>query len=519
MPATASLDARRTVRRHVLRLQGRLDSDRSDRFLPWLLAAGATLLLALCHAAANRSLNGGGGLAPWLQAGWRRTHGGAGTPLAGTDPASGSPVSEVVLLLGRLVGAETAFVTLQALAIGLAVVPLWRLARTEAHLRVGATCAIVVAFVLAPTLHRANLGGFHPELLAVPAIFEAYRQGLNRRWWRVALLTLFIVCCRPDLGLTVAALGGYFATTGRRRAGLSLGAFGVLWTLGALLVLRPDLPDERLSPAGEFVHRATGPLAAVGELLTDPLTSLGTMLAEPSVQFVVVILAPLIFLPMMTPRRLAIALPGLLLALLADEAVQRNAERGVLDLAPAGAHIGPVVAVVFLALVFALERIGVPSVTRVNVDRRVLLSLLSGAVLLFVIEAPTSPYRRPWAWGGRDAADGARLAAVELVPEDAAVAASPSVIALVAERAVVVELPPVPTAIDAAHADALAGDGIDYVVLDTGARVAADGTVLWSETSRERAVGRLEASGYEQVGAVGDVLVLTRAGAAAPADG
>ena len=50
------------------------------------------------------------------------------------------------------------------------------------------------------------------------------------------------------------------------------------------------------------------------------------------------------------------------------------------------------------------------------------------------------PTSEPWDWGGRDAADGARLDAADLVPDDEAVRASPSMLPMLAERLKVYEL-------------------------------------------------------------------------------
>jgi hypothetical protein len=191
------------------------------------------------------------------------------------------------------------------------------------------------------------------------------------------------------------------------------------------------------------------------------------------------VLAPLLFLPLVAPRSLFVAAPCLVLAMIADRSVQRVAQEGVLDLSPAAAHVGPAMGFVFVALIFALERIGERSVTRVNVDRRVLLALLAGAVLLFVTEAPTSPYRQPWAWGSRDATDGARMEAAELVGPDDAVAASPAISALVAHRARLVELPPAPRDLSTFRVDQVVR-GTDAILLDTSGTDPRTGKAVWS---------------------------------------
>ncbi|QXC61993.1 DUF2079 domain-containing protein [Aquihabitans sp. G128] len=510
---TRSPSIRRRWDRFVLQAEGRLDGEAADRLLPWIGAALVFAVLLALDAAAIRALEGGSGLGPWLQAAWRRQHGGAGHPVGGLDPASASWsfISEPVLWATRFVPAEAVFSTVQAGAIAAAVVPLWRLAREEARLRVGASLVVITAFALAPTLHRADLSAFHPELIALPALLWAYLQACRGHHKRYAALVLVVLLCRADLGLTVAALGALLATQGQRRKGVITAVVGLAWSIAAVLVLHPKAPDRALTPAGEFVARSVTPLAAFPRLVFHPLFELRELLAEPSVLFLVVVLAPLLFLPLVSPRKLLVAMPCLVLAMIADRAVQRNAQEGVLNLSPAAAHIGPATAFVFVALVFALERIGEVSVTRVNVDRRVLLALLAGAVLLFVTEAPSSPYRQPWAWGSRDAVDGARLEAVDRIDPDAAVASSPTTTALVAERADLIELPPDPENLTAARIR-LVAKRAEVVLLDTSEVDNRTGDPLWTDADRATVLDRFAERGYDPTYQAAGIYLLDRSG-------
>ncbi|MEO6988990.1 MAG: DUF2079 domain-containing protein, partial [Aquihabitans sp.] len=347
---------RRRWRRLVLRTQGRLDGENADRALPWISAALLFSILLALNAAAIRTLSGGSGLGPWIQASWRRRNGGAGVPVGGVDPAhgTGSFISEPILWFTRFVPAEAVFAIVQAGAIALTVVPLWHLARSEARLRVGAAMAVIVAFALAPTLHRANLTAFHPELIAMPALVWAYERACQRRWISYAVLVAVVLACRADLGFTVLALGLLLVITGERRYGLWTMAVGFAWSMLGIWIIDPATPDQALTPAGEFVARATTPLAVLPNLMLHPITEARELLAEPSVLFVVVVLSPLLFLPLMSPRKLLAAVPCLMLAMIADRSVQRVAQVQVLDLAPAAAHIGPAVGFVFVALIFSL---------------------------------------------------------------------------------------------------------------------------------------------------------------------
>lgn len=503
---------RRRWRRVVLQAQGRLDGENADRALPWVSAAAIFSVLLALNAAAIRSLSGGSGLGPWIQASWRRQNGGAGTPVGGVDPAhgTGSFISEPILWFTRFVPAEAVFAIVQAGAIALTVVPLWHLARSRARLRVGAAAAIVAAFALAPTIHRANLTAFHPELIAMPALVWAYERACQRRWVSYVVLVALVLACRADLGVTVLALGLLVALTGERRVGLWTMAVGFAWSMVGVWLIDPAIPDEALTPAGEFVARATTPLAVLPNLLVHPLSEARELLAEPSVLFVVVVLSPLLFLPLMSPRKLLAAVPCLTLAMIADRSVQKVAQVQVLDLAPAAAHIGPAVGLVFVALIFSLERIGEPSVSRVNVDRRVILALLIGASLLFVTESPSSPYRHPWDWGSRDAVEGAALEAADLVGDDDAVAVSPRFTAAVARRAVLVEVPLDPRDFTEERVGTIARQ-VDKLLLDTSSELDANGLPVWSAVRRDTVLARFGDRGFTVIYAAEGVYLLERA--------
>jgi hypothetical protein len=507
-----SAATRRRWDRYWLRLHARLDGDAADRIIPWAVAALTLAVHVALAAAARRSGVGGSGLGPWLQASWARQNGGVDVPVGGADPAreAGSLLGELVLQATRFVPATELFTVVQAAAIAAAVVPLWRLARDHAHLRAGAALVVLVAYALAPTLHRTSLSPFHPELVALPALLWACLAAHRRSWIVYWAMVILAMTARADLGLTVAAMGLLVAHLHDRRTGLVTAAAGVGWVVAASIVVDAELPTTALTPAGEFVARSVGPLAAVPAIVRSPLDELGALLTEPSVLFLVVVLAPLLFLPLVSFRRFLPALPCLALAMVADRAVQRAAEVGVLNLSPAAAHIAPALAFVFLSLVFALERIGTRSVVRVNVDRRLLLALVFGSVLFFVTESPSTPYDRPWGWGGRGQTVQHREAMADRVPELAPIAVSPTATSLVAERRVVVELPPAPDDLTDARVAAVEAD-VDWVLLDTEITDPVTGEARWRPQDVAEVLERFEDHGFEPFDRAGGIHLLARA--------
>jgi hypothetical protein len=196
-----------------------------------------------------------------------------------------------------------------------------------------------------------------------------------------------------------------------------------------------------------------------------------------------------VFLPVIAPRYLLPALPLQALYLVAD--VPREAVFGQQTVA--------ITPFIFIATAFALSRIGRMGVEKVTVDRRVLGALLLAGSVFFIRDAASSPYRSPWDWGGQDAVDGARIAAEEQIPSDAAVRASPSMLQLLAERDRLYELDTSEPVDPAA-----AADGVDVVVLDE--RSWPD----WTPTQRAEFIEGLTEAGFRLASDEQGIVLLLR---------
>jgi uncharacterized membrane protein len=430
VPGPPARRLRRRLDNLVLRWHARLDSDWSDRSLPWILAGAGFVLLSGLAVARVRMLEAGDDLATYTQAAWLI---GRGEPahltLADADllDVHGSLVLYPLGLLARLpVPLAESLLVLQSAALALAVVPLWRLARRTLSLRVGAATCLVVAYLLHPLVQAVNLADFRPEALAVPALMAmSYwgRSGSTARFVGAAVAT---VACRADLALLVVGAGLVVATGGRRRLGLVTAAVAGSWALASLWVPWLGAGDGASFHPGAFAPYGGTPLEVVVDWLADPLATLGELTARPNFELAVALLLSLAFLPLLALRQLAPALPWLFLVFLADvpEAVRR------------GPLTAPVVPILLVAAAHGLHKLGRPTLDRVSVHPRTLAALVATTIVFFIGQAPTSPYASPWSWGGRDEVDQARLDAVDLVADDDGVAATPRLAVLVAERRV-----------------------------------------------------------------------------------
>lgn len=446
---------RRRIDNLMLRWQARLDSEWADRVLPLASTLGLFLLLVLLALAKARSLDSTPDLAAYKQGAFLITEAADPTVTvtfnAHVLSQQASFIFYPMALLTKVIPAEPALLIVQSAALAFAIIPLWRIARRLANLRVGATATVVFVYAVYPTMHNLNLAGFHPETVALPGLLGAMYFGLSKRWWPFAVCCALVVLSRADLGLAVAGLGGLLIVEKNRRPGTITLLAGLGWTLLCGALLQPRLGADSYAHVNAFAEFGSTPHSVAWGMLTQPLTVLDKLTSEQNFNLLVVLLAPVLFLPVLAPRYLVPVMPLQFLYMVAE--VPRGAVFGQQTVAAT--------AFIFLATAFALARIGRMGVEKITVDRRLLGALLLASSVFFVQAGASSPYRHPWDWGGRDVVDQARMNVAERIGPDAPVRASPSVLTLLAERKTLFVLQQVGKPDPAA-----AADGVDAVVVD-----------------------------------------------------
>ena len=426
--ATTMHSLRRRIDIGMLRWQARLDAPMVDRYLPWGLATTFWLFLALLAIARSSDLGIGPQVGYYLQAVHLMGEGASPVVSEWGFNVFANQAAFLFWPIARLAEplptVETLLV-LQSLALAVTVVPLWRIARGPANLRVSGAATLAMAFVLHPSVHNLNLAGFHPEAFALPALLAAYLMVTRQNWWILGVLVAIVVTARADLGLAVSALGLLFLTEERRRVGWALTGFGLVWFLVMAFVVQPIFGHGTYPHVETFSRYGDSVFGVLLGMLADPIGLLGDLLDRASFEKMLLLVAPVLFLPLVRPRYIMTLAPLTALYLVADvpEDILGNPQQDV-----------PALVFVFIATSFALMRIGTRGISRILVDRRVLTVMVLTASVFFIRDAAASPYEQPWDWGSRDEVDSARVAATTWVGDDASVMASPVVFPLLAGR-------------------------------------------------------------------------------------
>ena len=415
-----------------------------DRWFPWTFAAGLSAVFFTLAWLRVHTLDAGFDVAYFKQAAWQLGHGHGGfLSVRGVHLFADHAylLMYPIAWLGRLVPLTPLLLGLQASGLALACVPLYRLCRGPAGLGRAAAVAILVVYALHPAIQNANAFEFHPETVTAPAAFlGALWFGSRDRWLPAGTCVALLLLSREDYVVLVAGLAVAAFLAGRRRPALALLAGAAVWfvAVNAFMGRFPgavEIRASRLEPFGATTAEAVRFLAGHPRVLFSQLTRPG------NADVAVGLLGPLLFLPILAPAWL---LPGLALELLylispvapAHEiSFQYTLMPGVCAVA-AGA--------------LALGRLGPgtppaaddgpPPVAPLARFRRwrpaqpVLIPLVVAAALFNVQLSTSSLRRHPWQWRHRDAVDRARLAAARVPASDASVAASASILQLVAAR-------------------------------------------------------------------------------------
>ena len=416
-------------------------ADRFDRWFPWAFAGGLTLFFFTLSWLRVHTLDAGFDIAYFKQATWQLGHGHGGfLSVRGVHLFADHAYVLVYPMawLSRVIPATPLLLGLQAAGLGFATVPLYRISREMAGLTRLPAAAVLVAYGLHPAIQNANIFEFHPETVTAPLAFlGAVWFGHRNRWWATGACVALLLASREDFAFVVAGLGLLHLISHRRRVGLAmLGAAAVSFVVtGAFMARFPGATEIRASRLMPF---GTTPLEAAAFLLQHPRLVWHQLSRPENFEVVLALLGPVLFLPLLAPLWILPVVVLEVLYLLSNVAPAHSV----------GYHytLLPGLCVVLAAAV-ALGRYPMarrpgasneatsPYRRRLRLDHPILVPLLTAAVLFNVRFSSSSLVNmRPWEWARRDTVDRARLTAARLPAPDAPVAASASILPLVAQR-------------------------------------------------------------------------------------
>lgn len=253
-------------------------------------------------------------------------------------------------LLYRLWPDVRLLLTLQAVVLAAGVFPLYEITLRRLESRPFAL-AFSFFYLCYPALGFINRFDFHAVSFSIPLFLLAYWSLEHRRLWLTTLLLSLALSCREEVGLTVGAFGLYAMLIRRERKWGGLWTLmGIGWSLMALFVVIPAFRGAASDTLSRYGWLGDSPVAMLHTLLTRPGFVMQHQFVEAPFrwQFLLRLLLPLGFLPLLGPAVLAVGLPTLVYNLLSEAPPQSSIYFQ---------YVSPVIPFLFLAAVEGLARL------------------------------------------------------------------------------------------------------------------------------------------------------------------
>ncbi len=222
----------------------------------------------------------------------------------------------------------------ESLALASTALPVYWIARRHTGSGRAAAWLAIASLLYFPLQYldiAIDFKTFRPIAFGVPLLLFAIDQMERRRWWSMSLLLLAALSAKEDYALVIAPLGVWMLATGgiqRLRApaprepadrGLMLAgaSLTVLSTAYLALAVKFIIPWFR---SGDTVHYARyfsqfgeSPLEIATNMLTNPGLLWSELASADTVVYVLSVLVPLGLTPLLSPSRLLVGAPLLML--------------------------------------------------------------------------------------------------------------------------------------------------------------------------------------------------------------
>jgi len=245
------------------------------------------------------------------------------TTLEGQHSRLGGHVEPILLLLVPLYGVvpdPRTLLMVQTVVLASGAWAAYQLTRWKLGYS-AAGVAMAAVYLLSPIIEGANLFQFHAVVFAATLFLFAIYHMLRGEFGRFALFAGLAASCKEEIPAVVVLMGLYVWVVGRDRRGGWLAAGAAAWFLVANLLIIPAF-----SPLGENIHydRYAELGGGLGEMVRTALSDPGwvwQVATEPAkINYLIKLLFPVGYLPLLAPVVLLLSAPSLAVNLLSGYA-------------------------------------------------------------------------------------------------------------------------------------------------------------------------------------------------------
>lgn len=349
------LDRVPLVRRFAARLQS-ISQVAADRVFT-MLSLGYMLVFGALSILRHESFHSGGyDLGIFDQIVWNSLHGRLFQNSIMIDSPSFlghhfSPILLGLVPLYALWSDPRVLLVVQTFALAVAALPMYWFAREQ----IGSALALVLgaAYFLYPSVQYVNLFEFHEIALATPLLAFAVYFLLHQRDVPFLVCLTLALQTKEEIAFITLAFGLFlFFVQHKRGLGLALTIIGVVWSVVVMLYVIPFFRDPIYGSDYYFVERYLYLGNTVPEIVSTAITQPGLvvqhLIVPVKIEFMLQLLVPLAFVPLVGAEVFALASPTFGYILIGDNAFQNSIRFQ---------YTAPLLPFLFFAAVIGLERL------------------------------------------------------------------------------------------------------------------------------------------------------------------
>ena len=182
-----------------------------------------------------------------------------------------------------------------------------------------------IVYLLHPTSQWLVWEFFHADAVAIAPLLFAYWATREHRWRWFAFSAVLAAMCREDVALVLLVIGLLVAWRGDRRMGFGISAISLAWYVVATRAIIPW--QNGIGPFYDsyFGALGTNPVQVALHVVRHPVGAWRLLRQHDRRSYLWRILAPVAFVPLLSPSSFAVAVPIVAVNLLSAFPYTRDA--------------------------------------------------------------------------------------------------------------------------------------------------------------------------------------------------